>query len=769
MALDGASTGSSPGTVSLDDRRLQRGRLARTLLPIVCLGLISAAVLGTVLYADWSNRRGVVGLSQDLLAAIQRNIAVQVSAFLDDPAQIAALAQGTVGTGAATARAPQAQAFAASTLRSVPQLANVFFADASGNFLLVSRREGGGIAVKRIRATPPPREVTWTEYDADNREVVRRTDPADTFDPLTRPWYVGARATADVFWTGVYIFFSGRAPGVTAALRGSDPGDVAGVDVQLTALSSFLASLEIGDHGRAMIIDSAGRLIAYPDPQRMLSEVNGELTPVRIDELNDPVLSGAWDRLRIDGPGRRIITIDGERQVVIEAPLRRAGNDWSVVIIAPEADFTGFVQISRRRALLMALGVVGLTGLLSALLVRQGLRLDRTARDLRAESAAVQRQSTAFARLATEAALFDPSNANPPEALTEALAETTGARRSSIWRVVAGGKILRCEDSFEQAIGGHIAGLELTRDEAPQFLAALLNGEEIAVADAANDPRTAMLYQALLEKLGSRSLLMVPIRSGGAVTGALWLEDSALDDETRAFVRALANMLAPRMPAPGVAEVLVVAPAMAGPTPPATTERSLNAELTLRGIDPAGLAAEIYPAVAVMALRLGDPAAMASRAGPELRPLADLVACSLQEIAAGHHIPYLKFLGEEIVAAAGFDAGETNVALRLANFALAVRDACASLFEAGEHGAKFRIGLDYGLAIGGGLGSAPRVFNLWGDAVRSAAEMAASAPPGGIQATEAVYAALRQMFLFRPRGSFYIPRVGEARTFILAG
>jgi hypothetical protein len=37
-----------------------------------------------------------------------------------------------------------------------------------------------------------------------------------------------------------------------------------------------------------------------------------------------------------------------------------------------------------------------------------------------------------------------------------------------------------------------------------------------------------------------------------------------------------------------------------------------------------------------------------------------------------------------------------------------------------------------------------------------------------VQVTEAAYERLHQEFLFRPRGSFYLPQVGEARTFILA-
>ncbi len=40
---------------------------------------------------------------------------------------------------------------------------------------------------------------------------------------------------------------------------------------------------------------------------------------------------------------------------------------------------------------------------------------------------------------------------------------------------------------------------------------------------------------------------------------------------------------------------------------------------------------------------------------------------------------------------------------------------------------------------------------------------------GAIQASAGAYARLRQDFLFRPRGTFYLPGVGQSRTFVLAG
>jgi adenylate cyclase len=47
--------------------------------------------------------------------------------------------------------------------------------------------------------------------------------------------------------------------------------------------------------------------------------------------------------------------------------------------------------------------------------------------------------------------------------------------------------------------------------------------------------------------------------------------------------------------------------------------------------------------------------------------------------------------------------------------------------------------------------------------------MATTAFPGSIQTSERAYLRLRQSFLFRPRGRFYLPAVGSVQTFILAG
>jgi class 3 adenylate cyclase len=765
-------TGSQVVDISidpLDERRRRRRSLARIGVPIGGVVLMVATILAIAVYSDRANRAGALALSNDLLVTLEARIGNEVSAYLEPPGRAVRILRDTLRDRALGDRLPLTQTLAASLLHEVPQIANLNFADPDGNFVLVREGSNGGIDVKRVENTPGPRRVFWVHRNAAGAETGREEDPKDTFDPRTRPWYAGALASDKLFWTGVYVFFSQRVPGITASVKYRAPNGrayVFGADITLDALSHFLASLKIGRTGRAVIIDSSGRLIAAPGGG-LLPGAGGGLAAARVDELGDKVLTHAYDRFRIAGAGHRVIAVDGRRYISAVTPIVGGGRDWSVMIVVPEDDFVGFVARNNRKALWMSLAIVAVATALAALLVRQGLRADRGARLLLDRQAAITRQSRAFANLASDASLFDPAQNLPSRTLTETLADAAGARRASVWGLTGGGRILRCEDGFDRETTGHVDGLELHRDELPALFDQLLAGEEIEVADAARDRRTAELHR-VLGAFGSRALLAVPIRRNDRVVGSIWVEDAPASEASRDFVRAVANMVALRM-AEAPAEPAAREPVRAGTAIGMFDTRSSSADLRHAEIDAAKLEAELFPAMAVMVLRFTDAAAMAARLSGASRSICDEIACGLQQIATDNGIPYLKLAGHEIVAAAGFDPAQAAAASVIADMALRVRDRCVALFEESEHALEFQIGIDCNLAIGGPVGSEPRGFNLWGHAVRTAGIMAASALPGSVQATEAAYRRLRQDFLFRPRGSFYLPQVGEARTFVLAG
>jgi len=755
---------------ALHEQRRRRRLWARVGGPLAGVILIAAVLIGIAFYSYEANRTGVLGLSDELLQELQNRIAFQVEDYLDPAVRATQLVRDMAANTPVDFRFQVFERLAMNALARLPEVDAFYVADPSGSFTMVQHNETGGIDTKVIRNAEGQRQVMWIRRNAAGEEIARELDPNDTYDPRTRSWYTGALKTDGTFWTNPYIFFSQQIPGITASVRLSDPNGntfVFGVDISLKAISEFLASLKIGQRGRAVIIDNQGVIIAMADVGRMIQRKDGQFSPAHIDEIGDAELTAAYDRYRVEGYGRRVITVDGKRIVSIVAPLAEE-RAWKMIIVVPESDFTGFVRSNTQKILVMSLVAIAVVAALATLLVRQGLRTDRAARLLLDRSHTIERESTAFASLIAHSELFDPTQQTPPHALTEALADVTSARRTSVLRLIDGANALRCEDSYDSESGSHAQGYELSRSEAPNFFSYLATGEGIELANAADDYRTAELHRIVMHPSGSRSLTVLPVRSAGHVVGAICLEDPQRTAGTHDFLRAVTNMAAIRMAVAPAAAPLRESAQTTMPKVTEVGERHLSSELALRGIELTSLAGETYPSVAVMALKLGDTAAIASRCPNADSTLADAIACTLQKLATEHDIPYMKLTGYDLVAAAGLVSADTTATQRIADMALAVRETCLQLFDAAGHSPSFRIGLGYGIAMGGSMGHEPRVFNLWGEAVTTADTMAASAMPGVIQATASVHDKLARDFLFRLRGSFYLPRVGSIQTFILA-
>jgi class 3 adenylate cyclase len=300
------------------------------------------------------------------------------------------------------------------------------------------------------------------------------------------------------------------------------------------------------------------------------------------------------------------------------------------------------------------------------------------------------------------------------------------------------------------------------------MFAALESGEVIEAPDAASDRRTAELYRTLLHDSHSRSVFVAPVRVEDRTIGSIMLEDASHVSDAHEFILLAADLIALRMRGAADSPTAMRSDAVQLPES-AMGERSLTAELVLRGLE-GPLAAEVFASAAVMAVRFSDARALASRDASSDTTLADRIAAMMQDVAAAHSIPYMKLLGHEVIAAAGLTADDASAIVRIADAAIAIREHCLEQFEVCGHPPQFRIGIDCGVAIGSHVGRQPRMFNLWGEAVRTASRMAeAGTGPGTIQVSESAYRRLREQFLLRLRGRFYVPQAGAEQTFVLGG
>lgn len=266
-----------------------------------------------------------------------------------------------------------------SQLAVIPQITGTFLGFPDGNFVFVSRT-ADGFRSKRI-VTSPERSVTVATYDENfvSTGVERPTD--DLYDPRTRPWYSRAQGSESVAWTDPYVFFSSKQPGVTAAKAVRRDGQlvaIVGVDVALSGLSSFLDRLAIAKNGQAFVLSGESVVAAPPGYEAQpVSKGDGTLRLVTVDELGLGNVANATE-------GRVIASKrNNNRELVLRRlfPMEQAP-EWSLVVRAPESDFTTPVRTLQRATLLTLLGgavlLIG-AGLLMMRITRPLTRLERLA------------------------------------------------------------------------------------------------------------------------------------------------------------------------------------------------------------------------------------------------------------------------------------------------------------------------------------------------------------------------------------------------------
>ena len=69
--------------------------------------------------------------------------------------------------------------------------------------------------------------------------------------------------------------------------------------------------------------------------------------------------------------------------------------------------------------------------------------------------------------------------------------------------------------------------------------------------------------------------------------------------------------------------------------------------------------------------------------------------------------------------------------------------------------------------VAGVIGKKKFIYDLWGDAVNTAARMESHGVPGEIQVSQATYELLKDMFRFEERGQIKVKGKGSMRVYLL--
>jgi adenylate cyclase len=261
-------------------------------------------------------------------------------------------------------------------LDTIPQLYSLYIAHDDGGFFQgVSLRGRPGLlrelqappgtmyGVRYIAVTGGVPMQAWRFYD-DERKVIGETNPVKaTYDPRTRPWYQGALASQAGFRTEPYVFASLKNLGVSLSrgMPATQPA-VLGLDVTLASLSGFVAEQRMGASGLVYLATVSGRLIAYPDPDKLILTTQNPdgsqtLTTAQVGDLDDPLAKAVKSAFEAGGntpySTRELVLGDVEYMTEV-MPIPILGSQHEFVALAvPSSEFIGPLQQAQRHGLLL--------------------------------------------------------------------------------------------------------------------------------------------------------------------------------------------------------------------------------------------------------------------------------------------------------------------------------------------------------------------------------------------------------------------------------
>lgn len=378
----------------------------RLVLAVSLVGLQFIAVSAIIFFTFLSSERALLRQSHALLEEAGETIVGRVRNFLAPARQSLDVTRRLAENGVLdTSDDSLLESHLFQQLLVAPQISGFYFAEANGRFVYVMRTEiAGQYRTKIINpfAEEHPNHPASFIWRNDQFEVLDTAfEENDTYEARTRPWYTMVEATRARGWTDPYIYYTSRQPGITyAAPVLAENGNVTGIlgiDIDINAISGFLAALWEGRGGAAIIMNHNGEVLAHPELSLIRNDEDLDFPALTlVDQIEDSVAKAAFEGFpRLAGELKNDampseLELDGQRFVSMLVPVPEPELAWTVGIYAPVDTFIGEINKDRARWFWVAGVVAILTGLI-------GLRLADW----------INRPLTAFAQGAMRAAQSD--------------------------------------------------------------------------------------------------------------------------------------------------------------------------------------------------------------------------------------------------------------------------------------------------------------------------------------------------------------------------
>jgi signal transduction histidine kinase/CheY-like chemotaxis protein len=357
---------------------------------LLVFAIVPAMLVGWLLYK--SNEQTVDKLSakiiNDVVQRVQADAEVQLQTAGLVLSGLIPPAPSEAQTKTARRLLSQPEEFeklAISLTRMAADVPYLYFGTNKGEFHGVEQIARGGTGLMRIGIRKQGDEGRQFYSAVSPGDRSQKLDPEPkNYEPRTRPWYTLAASKRERVFTPVYLSASKKQLLITVAQPVyDDDKSVLGVfaaDLYLKQLSEALQIINISARGVAFIVDDTGMLVATSTGDPLFVEQDGKIERQSPNNSFNPILRGAFAQMspligkyKTDSVQRErfngaIQTSAGETLVSMRPFAEHLGLPLTLIVAAPETDFSSEVLAGLKHALMLMAIVVGLGAVLAAVL-----------------------------------------------------------------------------------------------------------------------------------------------------------------------------------------------------------------------------------------------------------------------------------------------------------------------------------------------------------------------------------------------------------------
>ena len=351
----------------------------RSALTALVLGTVTLTALLIHLFWSYAARHNVADVVGQLNQQIVTSVRHELHGVLDyasamQEAVRSIFFQGTIKTSDESKR----EFLFLALLRSQPSLSWISLGFPDGGFFgarKASDTEIDMIEVKWDAATHTAKQRT-DYYTPEIGDIIfdnREFEPS-TYDATVQSWYRRALEQNGPGWNKVSNFPGSNRQAIstsTPLIVDNRFVAVINVVIDLSRLSQFLSTLQVGKTGTVIVLNRNGNVIASPDPGAIEQQQNGEMPHLANLSEGKPLLRAVNEYLSrekldlrtLSEPRQVEVTLAGGGEYFLSfAPL--GFEDWVVATVIPANDF--LATIDRNAQLLVA--VLALLTFLTAML-----------------------------------------------------------------------------------------------------------------------------------------------------------------------------------------------------------------------------------------------------------------------------------------------------------------------------------------------------------------------------------------------------------------